>query len=557
MCPVNVDQEGNAVVSVRRAETPESLPCVDDSPTGELLETLDPMGRVPGAVVGFADRQPLDDSLPTSKSRVKGNLVSLFAAQLASWIVAFALLIMVPRHFGASEYGVLQFAAAFVGYFTLIGFCGTNPFMVKMIARDPSTLGSYVFNATVLKVALGAGLMVIAILTAGLFSYSRVTILVVGIYCIGMVINMVSDNFGAGLQGIQQMGRPAAWGVVQTYVTGGIVIALLLAHRGIVAYAIVIALSGLITLVANGAQLWERVRRSMTIDLRTWKLLLLGGLPFLMSSAVLLIYGTIDIPILQGYAGSAAVGQYALAYTWVSLPASLSFLVVTAIYPALAAEGASVSPAFKRRANRALELVVFIGIPAATGIALVAPDVFSTLRYSASFAAAIPVIRILASHIPLVSIDIVLGTVIFANDRQKQWIIVGVLAAVVNPILNVFAIPFALHTFHNGAIGAAIVTVGTEVLILIGGLWLRPKGVMGWSSGWYILRCVLASVAMVPVILLFGTAPLAGKVILGIVTYGIASVAFRTASFSDMRQLVWHFFPRRGKHFAGIRGAGW
>jgi O-antigen/teichoic acid export membrane protein len=74
---------------------------------------------------------------------------------------------------------------------------------------------------------------------------------------------------------------------------------------------------------------------------------------------------------------------------------------------------------------------------------------------------------ILAQHPPIVSITIVLGAAIAASDRQKAWLLVGVVAVIVNIGLNLAAIPWTVHRYHNGAIGAATITVVTEMAIMI------------------------------------------------------------------------------------------
>ena len=136
------------------------------------------------------------------------------------------------------------------------------------------------------------------------------------------------------------------------------------------------------------------------------------------------------------------------------------------------------SPEFRRLANRSICLVAFVGIPASIGIILVASDVFSLLHYQAGFEQAVPLLQILALHIPIVGIDMVLGSALIAADRQTAWTIIAGGAAVLNILLNLVAIPLTMHAFGNGAIGAAIVTVGTELFMMVGALMLRPAGIM-------------------------------------------------------------------------------
>jgi O-antigen/teichoic acid export membrane protein len=141
----------------------------------------------------------------------------------------------------------------------------------------------------------------------------------------------------------------------------------------------------------------------------------------------------------------------------------------------------------------------------------------------------------LAIHIPVVGIDIVLGSVVVAADRQKQWVIVGVVAAIFNPVVNLAAIPLTERWFGNGAIGAAVITVLTEMILLAGALRLRPQGVLDRATARTLGRIALASLTMVPVLLVLRPAPLGVQIVAGIAVYVVASLALGTVSLREVR----------------------
>ena len=196
----------------------------------------------------------------------------------------------------------------------------------------------------------------------------------------------------------------------------------------------------------------------------------------------------------------------------------------------------TVSRDFTDMANRALKLVVFVATPAAVGMALVA-DSFLSLLYGAEFQQAVPLIRLLALQIPILGIDIVLASVVIAADRQRQWVAVSVAAAVFNPLANLVAIPVSEQAFGNGAIGAAVVTILTEVMLLVAAVAMQPSGVLDRPTTTTLLRMVAASAAMVPVVLALGSTPLAVRIVAGVVTYGVASLALRTVSMDEVRRI--------------------
>lgn len=464
------------------------------------------------------------------------NMAALLGSQVATWCAALVMVIIVPRHLGDTQFGRLSFAGAFVSFFGLFAGLGCGAFITREVARDRSRVGLYVFNALVMNVLLVVILSAAAIATAHALGYPAQTSLIVAIACMGMVFTTLNNLLVAGLAGEQRMGKAAAWGVVQQYAGSASVVAVVLAHKSLAAVALASTWSGIIGLAGNGAQLLRQVRAGARLDLRLWKALALGGLPFLLWNGILMIYGSIDTPMLSMMAGDATVGWYTLAYKLIGVPAFLAPIVVTAFFPSLSEHGASASPVFAGLANRALRIVFFVTAPMAAGIALVAGDVVSILHYPAGFAHTVPLIRILALHIPVVGIDMVLAATLMATDRQKGWIVVGALAAVLNITLNLVAIPATIRAFGNGAVGAAIVTVATELFMMGGAIYLRPAGILDRGTISFVLRSVLACLPMLAVVAVPGGAWLPAKIALGAAVYGGVSLALRTISVRELHR---------------------
>jgi PST family polysaccharide transporter len=467
-------------------------------------------------------------------SAIARNLVWLLVTQVATLATSLIILVAAPRVFGDAQFGELAFAFAYVGFFQLVGLLGTNTFLVKTVARDRSSLGGLVFNTLVMKVALGTALSVLAVALAYLLGYSSTVIVVIAAGCVGMSLNMLNDTLGAGLQGLELMARPAMWGVVQQYAATALGLLVLVTTKSLVTYSLVFALANLVPVLGNGVQLWPALKPNLRIELRVWKFVALGGLPFLLWTAVLLIYGSIDIPLLEAMAGEATVGWYAVAYKWVALPAVFSSIVVTAYFPQLSAQSITNADRFASMANHALRLVVFVGAPIAVGIALVAEPVL-TLVYHGEFQNAVPLLQILALHLPLVGIDMVLGMALVANDRQKQWVIVGCVAAVFNILLNIPAILLSVHFLNNGAIGAASVTVATEMLMMVAAIRLRPAGIVDRATTSLLLRTIAACLPMIPVVLVLRDTPLALQIAAGALTFAVSSFLLRATTTTELR----------------------
>ena len=69
------------------------------------------------------------------------------------------------------------------------------------------------------------------------------------------------------------------------------------------------------------------------------------------------------------------------------------------------------------------------------------------------------------------------------------------------------------------------------------------------TTAGFLGRCLLAAVCILPVGLLFREAPLVLQVVIGVVTYGLASLALRTTSAGQVRDGI-----QRAREMVASRG---
>ena len=89
-----------------------------------------------------------------------------------------------------------------------------------------------------------------------------------------------------------------------------------------------------------------------------------------------------------------------------------------------------------------------------------------------------------------VSLEILLNAP--ASDKQKQLMVVSMIAVPLNVILNLVLIPHYKSQFGNGGIGTALATSPTEFCIMIAVVSLLPKGILREFRFSVILKSFLA-----------------------------------------------------------------
>ena len=428
-----------------------------------------------------------------------------------------------PAQLGADAMGAFGYSVAFVGFFQLVAGLGTNALLIRDVARDRTMLSQLVYNAVLLKVATSIIVPVVGIS----FAYAignrgdRMTLIVLGFMAMAFATT-AEVAFGALGAWRSSPSRRSSASSSSTSPTASACSPSSSARRHrLRRHRHVRRLRPARRQLRDAA-----AARAPTVPLRPQD----HAAPAARWRAADDADGPQrDLrhrrrPDPRPITSDTEVGWYTVAYRWVGIPIFITTAVVTSYFPRFSAHGSPVTPDFSRYVNQAVRIVMLAAVPCSIGLGMVADDLVR-LVYEPDFYPSISLIQILSFHIPLAAMDTVLATALIASNRQRRYLYVSLAAAALNPIACVLLIHWADSRYENGAIGAALVTVFTELFILVGALRLRPPGVLDWPATWNLGRILLAGGAMVPVLIVWGSLPLFVQVALGAATYPIASAA--------------------------------
>jgi O-antigen/teichoic acid export membrane protein len=121
-------------------------------------------------------------------------------------------------------------------------------------------------------------------------------------------------------------------------------------------------------------------------------------------------------------------------------------------------------------------------------------DVAVALVYARGrFDPAISVLKVFAPVLPLLSIDILLGSALNAAGKTKQLAVVKVLSIAVSTALAILLIVACQARWGNGGIGLILAFMSTEVLMLAAFLWLLPRGAVDRATALDFIRAVISA----------------------------------------------------------------
>ena len=428
----------------------------------------------------------------TDRQPIRANVRWLLLANVLVKPVWFVFLLFSARLLGAGEFGLTMLALSFTTLLMVFLEGGLDMHIVRTLSGHPERYHALVANSAALKLVSAAAVVLIAIVlsfTGHVVPFGRHLLLAALAYT---AFSALMFHLRSVFRAFEIMQYEAASIIVEkvtvVLLCGGALLIRRDAETFLLAYAVAYFLSCLFTVL-----LLARVKGlpKGPFDLSAaWHQALRPALPFALMSVFMVVYfrsGTLLLSYLTG--SDELVGYFNAGYRLVEAYVLLPTIVMSPVYPVLARrahEGKALGPLLNEALRAILVMALLVTVPLVTFSA----DV-TRLAYGDGFAGAAPAVAIVVLAMIPVSFTYVFGTLVAASGRQVRanWMIL--IVTLLNVLGNLVAIPRA------GLIGAAAVTVGTEILIAGMNVWMVRDYVLWGATSALLARFSLVTMAAV------------------------------------------------------------
>jgi O-antigen/teichoic acid export membrane protein len=498
----------------------------------KMEQPLGPTRFTDVGAVALALSGPTDRATP---SRLVRNIVLVLTSQVVIWVAGAGLAVLLPRFVSAEEFGRLIFAMSFTGIFAVFVLFGSERYLTREVARFPDRAPLLTFNALITRLPLFAIAACAIALFLVAFGYPAETVQLVTLFAISLFLTGIGNTFTSVLQGQERMGIAALAAVIERVFSGIIGLAVIvLAGKGMVAYAVVLLGANLLSVLIIGATFMRSVGLRWQFDSAICGSILRGGVPFFVWGLALFVYGSVDITMLSVMTDDDVVGWYGIAYRFIGIAGFFPFALTTALLPNISSMTVD---QYRPLAQRCLNVAMFASIPIAVFFAIGAQSVIDFVGYPEEYNNSAILLRILAIHIPLVSFTMVGGTILVAANKEGGRTKAAIAAALLSPLLNLVFIPAFDSRFDNGAIGASIATCIVEFFVVIAVIRLLDRGTFTAANVAAIGRCLLAAVPMAIAMHLALPYGLLVVLPLGAAAYFLAALLTGAISMQELRRL--------------------
>ena len=429
------------------------------------------------------------------KKTVARNAALMMGSQIITWIMSLLLTIYMPRFLGPAAMGKFHFAGSIWAILSILATLGMDTYLTKEAARRPAEVPGMVFNSAVLR------FFTFLICAAGLSIYLEVFPYPEDTRQVAYVVGLVSlvwlwiSILQAILVGYERMEFVTVGNILGRIAATLVSIGLLLLGYKVVVIAAVNILGGLITLAAEYVPLSRQIHIPLRVSLLEMRRMASGGLPYLLSGLVLVVYMQFDFVIISLLVDDRALGWYGVADQLFGTLLFVPTVLMTVVFPVLSRMFITDADRLTRITRKSFDLLVLLSIPVGLGV-MAAADPTISLLYGPQFAPSSPILALMGIVVLLTYLNVFIGQFLTSVDRQNQWTLVMAAAAAATLPLDLWLIPLCSRMFANGGLGGAISFIITEGGMLGAGLALMPKGTLGRSNLWLAARALLAGLLM-------------------------------------------------------------
>ncbi len=474
------------------------------------------------------------------------NAIALITGQVVTSIIAIVTNVVQPRFIGPDGVGQLRIAVSLWLIAEMLFGLGTATLLALDTARDHER-GAESFGSILRVRLLAFAVCWIGVLVLALASgYERDVIILIVIMSASSLVSILGSAARAALTGFQAMDYPTRADVASKFFTlAAVLVVLALGGRTRAIATVYVAAA-----VLNAAMMARYLSRFPGVSYRgrwlDWPLLR-RSLPYLISSAALVVYIQVDTFVMSLLVDERAIGWYAAADTLFGSMLFLPTVIVAPMFPVLAKmhkDGEDARDLLVRR----LALMLLVATPVGLGTIVVARPA-TDLLFGDEFHGAAPVLAVYGVVLMLEFGTILLGSVAVASDGVGYFNRVMLVAIAMTIVLDPILVPLTDDRYGNGAIGGALSYVITEGFILTAAIVRFGRWV---ASPIVAMRAI--KVAAAGALMMLAAWPLRGRVLaapvaVGAAVYIVVLVALRTLSDEERqmtRRVVNHARGRLG-----------
>lgn len=401
------------------------------------------------------------------------NASWLIAGKVIQMVLSFIISIFTARYLGPSNYGVINYAGAYVSFFTSLCTLGINSVIIKDFVDHPDEQGEAIGTTLLLRAisSLLSAFMIVGIVRL-VDAGETITIVVAALHSIALVFQ-VADTINYWFQSKYQSKVTAIATLLAYLATSIYKIILLATGKSVEWFAFANSVDYIFMAICLFFAYWKYKGPKLSFSWTKGKSLLSRSYHYILSGMMVAIYGQTDKLMLKQMLDETAVGYYSLASTINQMWVFVLGAIIDSMYPTiLRLYSQNDKKGFEKKNRQLYAVVIYVSVFVALMFILFGKFAIRLLYGEAYLPASEP-LKIIVWYTIFSYLGVARNAWVVCENKQKYLKYMYLLAAILNVVLNYIMIPIW------GTSGAAVASLITQIFtsLVLPSLWkdMRPN----------------------------------------------------------------------------------
>lgn len=390
------------------------------------------------------------------KSKESKNAIWLIGGRVAQMVLSLFVGVLSARYLGPSNYGLINYAAAFVTFFLSLCTLGINSVIIKDFFDHPDEQGTAIGTTIVMRLVSSFCSSIVIIGISFFLDYGEWETILVVVLCTVSLLFHVFGTISYWFQ-YKYKSKITAIAVFLAYFATTIYkIILMILNKSVFWFAFATSVDyivfGALLLIFYKAHQGPRLKFSWAKG----KSLLASSYHYILSGIMVSVYGKTDKLMLKHMLDEAEVGYYSTAVAICSMWTFVLSAIIDAMYPTIIKSFDEDKELFDKK-NKQLYAIVFYVSTFVSLMFVIFGKFGIGLLYGQEFLPAAVPLSVVTWYTAFSYFGVAREAWMVCNNKQKYLKYMYSFAAIINIGLNLVFIP------RLGAAGAALASLITQI----------------------------------------------------------------------------------------------
>ncbi len=401
-------------------------------------------------------------------SKVLKNASWIIVCRIVQAALSMVVTILTARFLGPSNYGIINYAASIVAFFVPFMQVGLNYILVQEVIQNDDREGEVM--GTALTMSLASGILSIIGVFAFVMVANRndwVTIAVCVLYSLILIFQAL-EHFQYWFQAKLLSKYTSITMLAAYFIVSAYKIYLLFTGKSVYWFAISQALDYAIIAVVLFFIFNKISGVRLAFSKELAKRMFNKGKHYILPALMVTLYANIGKVMLTLITDEATCGYYSAATTCVGMATFVYNAIIESVRPVILEAKKKGDESYKKMLTALYSFIIYLALLESIFLTVFSKLIVNIL-YGADYAAAIPLLRVLAWYLVFSYIGLVRNVWILAEEKEKHLWKINLGGALFNIGLNFILIPIL------GAMGSAVTALFTQIFTnVIMGYLIKP-----------------------------------------------------------------------------------